>query len=62
MSGSNLTERELDNILASYAQYGAEHLGDYIRSIWAEAWEEAYDEGYRKGVVEGFNSGMRQKR
>lgn len=61
MNGSVLTERELDNIFASYKNYGSERLGDFIRSIWKEAYEEAYDEGYRKGVVEGFNSGRLSK-
>lgn len=61
MSGSQLTERELTNIFASYKDYGAERLGDFIRSIWKEAYEEAYDEGYKKGVVEGFNSGRLNK-
>lgn len=60
-SGANLTERELDNIKASYEQYGAEHLDDYIRSIWKEAWEEAHDIGYKTGVAEGFNMGRKQR-
>lgn len=55
MSGSVLTERELENIYASYKDYGAERLGDFIRSVWREAYEEGQDEGYKKGVVEGFN-------
>lgn len=57
MSGAKLSDRELDNIYASYKDYGPERLGDFIRSIWKEAYEEAYDDGYKKGVTEGYNSG-----
>jgi hypothetical protein len=62
MSGALLTEKELDNIKASYANYGEKHLDDYIRSIWKEAWEEAHDIGYKLGVIEGFNMINRGKR
>lgn len=59
MSGAVLTEKELDNILISYENYGPEHLGDYIRSVWKEAWEEGHDIGYKTGVAEGFNMGRK---
>jgi hypothetical protein len=62
MSGSNLTERELDNIYSSYASYGPERLGDFIRTIWKEAWDEAHDIGYKTGVAEGYNMGRKDRR
>lgn len=52
---NQLTPKELDNIKVTYAQYGAEHLDDYIRAIWREAYDEGHDKGYQLGVVEGFN-------
>lgn len=61
MSGSALTDRELDNIFNSYKDYGAERLGDFIRSIWKEAYDESYEDGYKKGYVEGFNAGRLNK-
>jgi hypothetical protein len=51
---NNLTSRELDNILITYGQYGADHLGDFIRAIWKEAYDEGHEIGYKTGVVEGF--------
>lgn len=54
---NNLTSRELDNIYKTYEQYGADHLGDFIRAIWKEAYDEGHEIGYKTGVAEGFNSG-----
>lgn len=61
MSGASLTDRELDNIYVSYEAFGAERLGDFIRSIWKEAYDEGHDVGYKTGVAEGFNMGRREK-
>jgi hypothetical protein len=57
MSGSVLTEREVDNIIASYQREYAKdgRLIDFIRSVWKEAYDEGHDNGYKLGVVEGFN-------
>lgn len=60
MSGSILTDRELDNIFASYGDYGPERLGDFIRSVWREAYEEAHEVGYIKGKADGYNQARRE--
>jgi hypothetical protein len=55
MSGSVLTEREVDNIIASYQKDYQGRLVDFLRSVWKEAYDEGHDNGYKLGVVEGFN-------
>lgn len=57
MSGANLTEREVDNIIATYQKHYQREGGliDFIRSVWQEAYGEGHDVGYKLGVVEGFN-------
>lgn len=62
LSGSVLTEREVDNIISSYQKDYKGRLVDFIRSVWKEAYDEGHDTGYKLGVVEGFNSGKMQKR
>lgn len=61
MSGAVLTEREVDNIIATYQKDYPGRLVDFIRSVWKEAYDEGHDLGYKTGVAEGFNMGRRQK-
>lgn len=53
MSNHTLTDRELDKVYKMYENYGAEHLGDFIREVW----KEAYNLGKMDGEVDGYNKG-----
>jgi hypothetical protein len=51
MSNAILTDKELDKVYKLYENYGAEHLGDFIRMVW----KEAHSLGVKDGYIEGFN-------